>query len=1004
MQSSHRNHLGFVCVALWLSLGFPSPLCAQKAWECRWTSQSITIDGEANEEVWARAELIDSFVIPGTKTHAKATTRVRWLWDREYLYFCAQLDDADLFADVVEHDGITWNNDVFEAFFWPSTQSDGYFEFQVNAAGTMMDLFLPDTKSGGYNQWKSSHHFGWKTFVKRTGTLNQRDDVDQGWTIEGRIPWTDFLTCGGRPQVDESWRVTFCRYDYTAGKPTELSSATPLLKANFHSRQEYREFRFVGPGESDPTFQALLKRPNRIATKISGSPEPPLPFQAERAYPELKLEWPIDSKVIPTSGELLIIQEQGAYGPTTIHQTRNNRNELVDTPLIDPNGVAYHITFHPDFASNGYMYLGSNAKVDGVHKSRVVRYELTRTAPHQLVGDPLTIIEWDSNGHNGAATTFGSDGMLYVTSGDGTSDSDANNAGQDRSHLLSKVLRIDVSHSSTDQPYTIPRDNPWPNTQGIRPETWAYGLRNPWRICTDAKSGRIWIGNNGQDLVEQVYLLRKQANYGWSVFEGSLPFYPHRALGPEPHELPIAEHPHSESRSLTGGVVYHGNALPELDGVYLYADYSTGKIWGLHHDGTQVVWNRELADTSLQITSISLDIDGELLISDHRGDRKGGFYRLVRTPKTTSSNTFPKLLSQTGLFQSIPKHQLAEGVVPYDVNSPLWSDGAVKVRAIALPPGGTIEWQEQWAWNFPDNTTILKSFALPPTDANQSLHHWIETRLLVKQQGEWVGYSYAWRDDQSDAELVEAKGRDQTFPLGAKESSSSFAWHYPSRTECMVCHTRAANFVLGLSTLQMNRTFDYGNGVMTNQLEALEAMGLFKSQWLDHAKAILRKSVESSVTDREDRERLIQASLPQPHQRQANSSSLLLKPSSHYMRLVDPYDDDSLDWNKRARSYLHANCAYCHVEAGGGNAQVDFTFWIPQERMKAVDVRPIHHTFGQPNARIIAPGSPQSSVLLHRLGMRGAGQMPQLGTKIVDDRAVELFRKWIETLPTTSPP
>ena len=226
--------------------------------------------------------------------------------------------------------------------------------------------------------------------------------------------------------------------------------------------------------------------------------------------------------------------------------------------------------------------------------------------------------------------------MLYVSSGDGSSDSDKNIRGQDLTHLTAKMLRIDIDHPADGKSYGIPPDNPFVGIPKVRPETWAYGLRNPWRITFDARTGQLWAGNNGQDLWEQVYLVRRGENYGWSLQEGTHPFYPSRTRGPTPITPPVAEHAHSEARSLTGGIVYYGQQLPELRGAYIYGDWSTGKIWGLRHDGGGVVWQQELADTTLAITGFGTDTHGEMLIVDHGG----GFYRLESAPGMPRRPTF----------------------------------------------------------------------------------------------------------------------------------------------------------------------------------------------------------------------------------------------------------------------------------------------------------------------------------------------------------------------------
>ena len=349
----------------------------------------------------------------------------------------------------------------------------------------------------------------------------------------------------------------------------------------------------------------LERRLPLTTSRVLGSPDPLPPYCVARAFPNLKLNYPIAVVHQPGSDRLLLITQAHSSGAVKIERIVDSPKTSETEPLLELDAVAYSIVFHPDFGKTGYLYIGSNGPESGKgpRKTQVYRYTMDRRPPYKLnPASAKLIIEWESNGHNGGAMAFGHDGMFYVTSGDGTSDSDTNIVGQDMTTLLAKVLRIDVDHPDAGKGYSIPKDNPFAGVRGVRPETWAYGLRNPWRMTIDQKTGHLWVGQNGQDLWEQAFLVRKGDNYGWSVMEGSHPFYPNRKPGPTPFAKPTIEHHHSQFRSLTGGVVYYGAKYPELQGAYVYGDYSTGKIWAMKHDGTKPIWHKELADSRLQIT------------------------------------------------------------------------------------------------------------------------------------------------------------------------------------------------------------------------------------------------------------------------------------------------------------------------------------------------------------------------------------------------------------------
>src|SRR6266542_3668044 len=529
-------------------------------------------------------------------------------------------------------------------------------------------------------------------------------------------------------------------------------------------------------------------------SRVVGSPDPPLPYTVEKTFTNISLRAPIFITPEPDTDSLFVVQQGGEKDrPSKILRLRDDpKTDQVEMFLEVSNRLVYSVAFHPGYRTNGFLFVFSNGPTSEPERTnRISRYTVARQAPFACErSSERTIIEWHSQGHDGGGLVFGQDGMLYISTGDGTSDSDGWNSGQDLSELLGGVLRIDVDHPDRTQGYSVPKDNPFIGMTNARPENWAYGLRNPWRLCIDQKTGQIWAGNNGQDLWETAHLIRRGENYGWSVYEGSHPFYLNRKLGPTPAVAPTIEHHHSEARSLTGGAVYYGELLPELNGVYVYGDYSTGTIWGTRHDGRRVTLQKVLARTQLQIAAFTFDLRGELLIVDHAG----AIYRLVRSRLKRSRPKFPMKLSETGLFISTTDHRVQPALIPYSVNTLGWADGAFVERFMALPEDSHIP-------GFTNGAVLMQTLSLDLETGQRAGHSGsasrqrIETRLLAMQNGQWVGYSYRWDDHQSDATLVGAKGEEKEYEVKIVEAASSLpskssevrrqVWRFPGRAECM---------------------------------------------------------------------------------------------------------------------------------------------------------------------------------------------------------------------------
>ena len=712
----------------------------------------------------------------------------------------------------------------------------------------------------------------------------------------------------------------------------------------------------TGKDEKERPF-GIEKRTAWTTSRVVGRPEPPLPYAVERVFPKQKFDQPVFVAQEPGTDRLVVAEVGGKIHAFSMSDTDGSKRDL----FCDTNRQLYAFSFHPDYETNGQIFVfspvGPGEDSDG-KKSRVSRFQTTMDHPRRVLPETEeTIIEWPSGGHNGGEAIIGPDGYLYIATGDGTSGSDLKNTGQGVDDLFSVIMRIDVEHPDEGRSYSIPEDNPFVNYPGARSEIWAFGFRNPWRMSFDQKTEKLWVGDVGQDLWEMIWIAQPGGNYGWSVQEGSHPFHPNKKVGPGPILPPVVEHHHVECRSITGGYVYTGNNLPELEGAYLYGDYQYGRIWGVRSDGKETTWHEELTDSALMISSFGLTRSGDFLILDHS---TGEIHRLIRNPYVNDRATFPRKLSETGLFSSVPSHDLAPGVIPYSVNAPQWLNNATKERFVALPDDSKINFVERSAdantWNFDDGAVHFETISLEMEFGNPASRKRIETRMTVKQQNHWLGYSYLWNDEQTDAILVGDQGLDLKFMISDASSQGQIrqqTWHVPSRNECMVCHSRAAGFVLGVRTAQMNRDHSYVTGVSDNQLRAFEHIGLFKTP--------------------------------------------LDKNPEEYDSLVNPYREDQ-DIDARARAYLHVNCSICHVSDGGGNAKLQLKYYQKLEETHLINEPPMHGRFDLGDASIVVPGDPFSSVLFYRISKLGMGRMPHIGAQLTDQKGLNLIYDWIAQL------
>jgi glucose/arabinose dehydrogenase len=321
------------------------------------------------------------------------------------------------------------------------------------------------------------------------------------------------------------------------------------------------------------------------------------------------------------SGRLFIV-EQG--GTIRIWQA----GEVMREPFLDLREMVdccgerglLGLAFHPNYAENGYFYVNYTYRVGTMLYTSISRFQVSGDVNAADTGSELRLLSISQpyENHNGGGLAFGPDGYLYIGLGDGGSAGDPQGNAQALTTMLGKILRIDVDGGS---PYGIPADNPYVG-RGFLPEIWAYGLRNPFRFSFDRLTGDLYIGDVGQGAWEEIDFLSAGkpggVNFGWDTFEGSHPFEGQPSEGQE-YAFPVAEYGHDQGNAVTGGVVYRGTNLPDWYGVYLYGDFSSGRVWGLlpHADST---WqNALLFDTPYLISSFGQDASGEVYLVDYSG-------------------------------------------------------------------------------------------------------------------------------------------------------------------------------------------------------------------------------------------------------------------------------------------------------------------------------------------------------------------------------------------------
>jgi len=734
-----------------------------------------------------------------------------------------------------------------------------------------------------------------------------------------------------------------------------------------------------------------------VAPTISGN------WSAIVAFTSLLFTNSVGLTAVPGTDQLCVWEREGRVWTFQNAPGTTNKKLVLDLSNQcqgwDDSGLL-GIAFHPGFATNHFLFVyytwvkpgtvaGSPTtrpvpNLPDTYHDRLERYTLDANAVAlpasvKIFVDLTNQTVWH---HGGGMFFHPRNGFLYWTDGDnsvGDNDQIINKS------LYSGVFRIDVdcrggevSHAPPRQPaggatanYFIPNDNPFVGQSNVLEEFFCLGLRSPHRMTYDPPTGKIYIGDVGESSREEIDVIEpgeSGLNFQWNRCEGKLGKMEPPYLGIS--RGPLLDYPHTDGRAVIGGYVYRGREFAhDLGGKYIFGDNVFRTVWALDETATPVkktllcVMPKGTGPNSgtdyTGLSSFGTDAEGEIYFCQ-MSSIGGRIFKLQRGGPPPPVKTLPQLLSQTGLFTSLAELQPADFLIPYTVNSPLWSDGAAKTRWFTVPAGLVIGFSALGEWTFPAGSVFVKHFSLPVDDTNPEILRRLETRLLVRDTNGYVyGATYKWRADNSDADLI-TNGFTEDIVIRTADGTRTQPWFYPGRQDCLTCHTPASGGVLGVKTRQLNGDFKYPNGVTANQLRTLGRVGMFDAAFEDRKIFLYRRLV--NIT---------------------NSAKPL---------------------ELRVRSYLDANCSMCH-RPGGAGAFFDARFDTPLEKQNLIN-GPVANQLGilgaNPGAKVIVPGNTNRSILFRRVSIVGDNQMPPLARNRVDASAVAVIGKWISGLPITA--
>lgn len=730
-------------------------------------------------------------------------------------------------------------------------------------------------------------------------------------------------------------------------------------------------------------------------------------WDVEDAYPQINIASPLRILPFPNTEDVLILSKIGEIWQVSLEtQEKKLILDIKDRSFKLGEAGTVGMALHPQFGN-----------VDAADKQTIFVFYRTKPDPDDWDEEGfnrLSKFTWDisenkfdpeseevliqqydrSTWHNGGGMFFGPDGFLYLALGDeGEEEFIGESTQRLDGGLFSGVIRIDVdnnpdlSHPIIRQPiangtnifsewgdtysqgYSIPNDNPWQNPNGsILEEFYAIGIRSPYSTFYDKINDEIWVLDVGSEFIEEISLLNKEDNLQWPYKEGTRVLEMHE----KPNDLignekePLFEYGRSVGSAVIGGGIYRGGKFTSLYGKYLFADFVEGKLMALDYENiNDVSFNTlipSLGNLSIDlpekpgITGVHILQDGNILLTITGEDYESPG-KILRLKQSEVLPDPPAFLSELGVFKDLENLEVIDGIVPYTVNAPLWSDRANKKRWIVVPcvdgKQEQILFKNYGNWTFPEGTVFIKHFELPLTTDNEGETVKLETRFfIVGKDGAAYGLTYKWNDEGTDAELLRVGASKEFDITEGGEVVFTQKWDYPSRDQCLSCHNKNANYVLGVKTHQLNGALYYED-IQTemNQLEYLSDQGIL-SQTITNPNA-LQKSYR--------------------------------------------IDDEEVDLELRIRSYFDSNCSSCHRLGGVSTVNMDLRYEIPL---------PLHNTInfeGQslastPGNFLIKPGDHTVSEIWKRDASTNENRMPPISRNLSDETYLQYLEEWIDNL------